>query len=171
MLCTLSDCSVTVARSRPLRLPFRDEESMAKRKFSSVVAAPALASVLIGGLLAVAGYGAAAAAAAEGGAGSGRPAFGPLTPALTARLSQDVDEPVIVLLKHQAGQGLAGSGPGRGTPAAASARAAQASLADELRVVHATGIKRFTLVNSVAATVSALEARRLAADPAVARSE
>jgi hypothetical protein len=140
---------------------------MAKRKFLSVVAAPALASVLLSGLPVVAGYGAAAAAAAKSGAGSGRPAFGPLTPALTARLSQDVDEPVIVLLKSAAGQGLAGSGPGGGTPAA-SARAAQASLADELRVVHATGIKRFTLVDSIAATVSALEARRLAADPAVA---
>ncbi len=131
---------------------------MAKRKSLSVVAAPALASVLLGGLPAVAGYGAATAAAALGGAGDGRPAFGPLTPALTARLSQDADEPVLVLLKGQAGPG----------PAAASARTAQASLVDELRLVHATGIKRFTLVNSVAATVSALEARRLAADPAVA---
>jgi hypothetical protein len=132
---------------------------MAKRKFLSVVAVPALASVILGGL-----GGGTAARGTVGGGTVGGAAFGPLTPALTALLSRDVDEPVIVLLKRQAGRGLAGAGP-----AAASARAAQASLAGELRVVHATGIKRFTLVNSVAATVSAPEARRLAADPAVAR--
>ncbi len=140
---------------------------MTKRKFLSGVAGPALASVILGGLPAVAGCG--AAAAAEGLAAGGGPAFGPLTPALTARLSRDVDEPVIVLLKSQAGPGLAGRGPEGSRWAAASARAAQASLADELEEVHATGIKRFTLVNSIAATVSALEARRLAADPGVAR--
>ena len=120
---------------------------MTKRAALSVVAVPVLASVILLGLP-------GGASAAGGGL------FGPLTPALTARLSQDVNEPVIVLLKSQAGQELGG---GR------SARAAQASLAGELRAVHAAGIKRFTLVNSVAATVSALEARRLAADPAVAR--
>jgi hypothetical protein len=111
---------------------------MAKRRCLSVVAVPVLASVLYGG-----------------------PAFGPLTPAPP---SQHVDEPVIVLLKSQAGQETAGGGP-----AAVAARAAQASLVRELQAVHATGIKRFTLVNSIAATVSAPEARQLAADPAVAR--
>jgi len=147
---------------------------MAKRTFMSVVAVPALASVILGGPSATAG-GTLAGGTAGGGAVDGGPAFGSLTPALTARLSRDVDEPVIVLLKIQAGQGLAGTRRADGAPAelaqatAASARAAQASLDDELRAVHATGIKRFTLVNSIAATVSALEARRLAADPAVAR--
>ena len=136
MACTLCICSVTVARSRLLRLPFRDEESMAKRTFLSGVAVPALASVILGGLPAP---------------GSGGPVGGATVP-------------VIVLLKSQPSQGPAGR-----EPAAASARAAQAMLDDELRAVHATGIKRFTLVNSIAATVSALEARRLAADPAVAR--
>ena len=72
--------------------------------------------------------------------------------------------PVIVLLKAQPGQGLDGRGP-----AVANARGAQATLVDELRAVHATGIERFTLVNSIAATDSPLEARRLAADPAVAQ--
>ena len=118
----------------------------------SAVAVSVLASVILGGL-----PGGVSAAAASGGP------FGPLTPALTARLSQDVDEPVIVLLKSQAG----------GAPALAlapaAARAAQASLDGELRAVRATAIKRFTLVNSIAATVSALEAQRLAADPAVSR--
>jgi hypothetical protein len=58
-----------------------------------------------------------------------------------------------VVLKNQFGQAAAG------TPAA-SARAgavsgSQSALLVELAEVHATGIKRFTLVNSVAATVSA----------------
>jgi hypothetical protein len=140
---------------------------MAERKFLSVVAVPAVVAVILGGLPAAAQ--AVTAAAAGGGAIGGR-AFGPLTPALTARLSQDVDEPVIVVLRSQAGPGQAGAQGARAPMAAASAATAvQASLAGELRAVHAAGIKRFTLVNSIAATVSALEARRLAADPAVAQ--
>jgi hypothetical protein len=72
-----------------------------------------------------------------------------------------------VVLKNQFGQAAAG------TPAA-SARAgavsgSQSALLVELAEVHATGIKRFTLVNSVAATVSAAEAQRLAANAAVAQ--
>ncbi len=70
-------------------------------------------------------------------------------------------------MKNQFGQTAAG------TPAA-SARAAavagsQSALLTELTEVHATGVKRFTLVNSVAATVSAAEAQRLAANPTVAQ--
>ena len=45
----------------------------------------------------------------------------------------------------------------------------QAALLAELSEVHATGIKQFTLVNSVAATVSAAEEQRLAANAAVAQ--
>jgi hypothetical protein len=131
---------------------------MAKPEFLSVLAVPALASVILGGLPGVTGVAVAVPPAAAG-------AFGPLTPALIARLSRNVDKPVIVLLKGQDGPGVASGGPA----AAAAAGAVQASLAGELRAVHATGIKRFTLVNSIAATVSAFEAQRLAADPAVAR--
>jgi hypothetical protein len=65
---------------------------MTKRTALSVVAVPVLASVILLGLP-------GGVSAAGGGL------FGPLTPALTARLSQDVNEPVIVLLKSQAGQG------------------------------------------------------------------
>jgi hypothetical protein len=79
---------------------------MAERKFLSVVAVPAVVAVILGGLPAAAQ--AVTAAAAGGGAIGGR-AFGPLTPALTARLSQDVDEPVIVVLRSQAGPGQAGA--------------------------------------------------------------
>ena len=45
----------------------------------------------------------------------------------------------------------------------------QAALLSELSEVHATGIRRFTLVNAVAATVSAAEAQRLAANRPSAR--
>ena len=93
----------------------------------------------------------------------GAPGYGPLTPALTRELAQHPSEPVIVILKSQAGQ--SGGTAGAVGPAAA---AAQQSLVGELQSVRATGIKRYSLVNSVAATVSALEAQRLAADPAVA---
>ena len=70
-------------------------------------------------------------------------------------------------MKNQFGQATAG------TPAARARQTAvagsQSALLTELSEVHATGVKRFTLVNSVAATVSAAEAQRLAANPAVAQ--
>jgi hypothetical protein len=74
---------------------------------------------------------------------------------------------VIVIMKAQGGQTAAGSAAARARSAAVTA--AQAPLISELRQAHATGIKRFTLVNAIAATVSAAEAQRLAADQAVAR--
>jgi hypothetical protein len=144
---------------------------MAKRRLLSVLAVPAAASALLGGIPAVAG---AATAASPGGAGTaagpGRPAFRPLTTVQAAKLAQGVDDPVIVILKGQAGpagQTQAGRAPMAAGPAAVTP--SQGSLVSELQQVHATKIKRFTLVNSVAATVSPLEARRLALDPAVAQ--
>ncbi|HEY1818530.1 MAG TPA: S8 family serine peptidase [Trebonia sp.] len=140
---------------------------------------PATASALLGAVPAVASAatpahaarpGHAASAATPTPAGSAAPggrAFGPLTSVQAARLSQGVDDPVIVILRGQAGQATGGRAPAQaGSPAV---MASQGSLLNELQQVHATQIKRFTLVNSVAATVSPLEARRLAADPAVAQ--
>jgi len=139
---------------------------MSKRKFLSVLAVSAAvsaASVVLGGVPAAV----IAATAGTAAAATDPPAFGSLPPTLAAQLSQNVDRPVIVVLKNQFGQAIAG------TPAA-SARAAavaagQSALLTELSEVHATGIKQFTLVNSVAATVSAAEAQRLAANAAVAQ--
>jgi Subtilase family len=136
---------------------------MAKRGFLSVLAVPAAASALFGGIPAVVATTAHAVHASV----SGDPAFGPLTSKLAATLAQGVDDPVIVILKSQASQASAGSVPAGAASAAAAA--IQAPLLSELQAVGATAIKRFTLVNSVAATVSPLEARRLAADPAVAQ--
>ncbi len=136
---------------------------MSKRKFLSVLAGSAAASVVLGGVPATV----IAATAGTAVAATDPPAFGSLPPTLAAQLSRNVDRPVMVVLKNQFGQAIAG------TPAA-SARAAavagsQSALLTELSDVHATGIKRFTLVNSVAATVSAAEAQRLAVNAAVAQ--
>jgi Subtilase family/Peptidase inhibitor I9 len=135
---------------------------MSKRSFWSVLAVSAAASAVLGGVPA-----AVVAVTAGSASATNDPAFGSLSPTLAARLSRNVDRPVIVVLKNQFGQATAG------TPAASARSAAvsssQSALLTELSEVHATGVKRFTLVNSVAATVSAAEAQRLAANVAVAR--
>jgi hypothetical protein len=139
---------------------------MTKRWFLTAATVSAAVAALLGGVPAV-----AIAASTGGAAATSSPDFGSLTPALAARLSQNADQPVIVVLKNQFGQATVGT-----TAAAFSAESArtaavsasQAPLLTELGAVHATAIKRFTLVNSVSATVSALEEQRLAASPAVA---
>jgi len=100
------------------------------------------------------------------GAQSSQAGSSALTAALAAHLSQDVNKPVIVFMKDQPAQAKVGSD-------AASVRAdavssAQQPLMSELAQVHATHLKRFTLVNAVAATVSAGEESRLKANPDVA---
>ena len=89
-----------------------------------------------------------------------------MTPALAAQLSKNVNQHVIVIMKSQFAAAHVGS-----TAAAARAAAvasAQAPVMGELRQVHATHIKPYRLVNSLAATVSAGEVSRLKANPAVA---
>ena len=115
---------------------------MAKRGVLYVLAVPATAGAVLGGVLTPASA----------------------APALAA---SPRNAPVIVIMKAQGGQTAAGSAAARARSAAVTA--AQAPLISELRQAHATGIKRFTLVNAIAATVSAAEAQRLAADQAVAR--
>jgi hypothetical protein len=92
--------------------------------------------------------------------------MGPMTSALAAQLSQNVNQHVIVLLKEQPSQAAVGS-------KAESVRAdaissAQQPLMSELAQVHATHIKRYTLVDSFAATVSAGEEERLKSNSLVA---
>ena len=135
---------------------------MGKRTLLSVLAVPAAAATLLGGLPAAAGAVTTAATAAPGSA-----AYPGLTPALASALSQNASEPVIVLLKSQSAPAPAGSQAAQA--AAAAVTAAQAAVTAELQQVHATAVKRFSLVDSIAATVSPLEAQRLAADPAVAQ--
>src|SRR5271170_1610752 len=82
-----------------------------------------------------------------------------LTGAQAAQLSQNVNRPVIVILKDQPGQVQAGR--------ADAISLDQDSLMSELAQVHATHIKRYQLVNAFAATVSAGEETRLSASPLV----
>jgi hypothetical protein len=90
----------------------------------------------------------------------------PLTAALAAQLSTNVSQHVIVILKGQFGAAPVGSAEA-GARVSATA-AAQAPLLSELRTVHATHVKSYQLVNSLAATVSAGEKARLEANPAIA---
>ena len=98
---------------------------------------------------------------------AGGAALPALTPALAAALSTHVTDHVIVIMKNQ--PRAVGAGTGALAGRAAAIAASQAPLISELRAVHATGVKPYRLVNALAATVSAGEAGRLAASPAVAR--
>jgi hypothetical protein len=83
----------------------------------------------------------------------------PLSTAQAAQLSQNVNTPVIVLLKNQ---------PGAATANRANAiSTSQDPLVGELSQVHAQHVTRFHVANAVSATVSKDEAARLATNPAV----
>jgi hypothetical protein len=104
-----------------------------------------------------------AASAAPGGVSA---LLGPMTPALAALLSQNVNQPVIVIMKDQPGQAPVGS-RAAGTRAA-SISSVQAPMMSELTTVHATHVKSYSLVDAFAATVSADEEDRLSANSSVA---
>src|SRR6202453_4986481 len=89
----------------------------------------------------------------------------PLSQAEAAQLSQNVNRPVLVILKDQPGQAQAGSGAQ--TERMSAVTLDQDSLMSELAQVHATHIKQYQLVTSFAATVSAGEESRLSANPLV----
>lgn len=96
---------------------------------------------------------------------AGSALLGPLTPTLAAQLSQNVNRPVIVLLKSQYAQAQVGTSAAR--QRAATVKTSQAPLMSELNQVHAAHVRQYQLVNSLAATVSAGEEQRLAANPLV----
>jgi hypothetical protein len=118
----------------------------------------AAASALVAGGAAAVAAGPARAASLD--------LLGPMTPALATSLSQDVSRPVIVIMKDQPPQASAGSRAE--TVRSDAISSAQQPLLSELAQVHATHIKRYTLVNSFAATVSAGEQERLARNSMVA---
>lgn len=90
-----------------------------------------------------------------------------LTPKLIRRLSQNVNRAVIVVMKSQP---LAVKPASHASAIRSQAIAkSQSPLLRELRQVHATHIKSFSLVNSFSATVSAGEMARLKANSAVAK--
>jgi hypothetical protein len=92
--------------------------------------------------------------------------FGVMTPALAAQLSQNVNQHVIVIMKGQAAQAHVGSQAA--AKRAAAVKGSQSSLMTELRDVHATHVKQYSLINSFAATVSKGEETRLKANGSVA---
>jgi Subtilase family len=128
------------------------------RTVSLVIAAASVPALVLGQ--------AVAAAAATAAPSAPNVATAPMTPALAAQLSQNVNQHVIVIMKSQLPAARVGS-------AAASTRAGmiasdQKPLMSELSEVHATHVKAYRVVNSFAATVSAGEESRLKADSAVA---
>jgi Subtilase family len=98
---------------------------------------------------------------------AGGVAQAPLTPALAAALSKNVNQHVIVIMKSQPAQATVGSQAA--VLRAKKVTGAQTPLMAELGEVHATDVKAYQLVNSFAATVSAGEEARLKANPAVAK--
>ena len=124
----------------------------------SLVLAAATVPALVAGQSAVAATTGAAAPAR--GAGQA-----PLTAVQAAQLSKNVSQHVIVIMKSQ----LPAAHVGSRAAAMRAARtvAAQQPLLRELRLVHATQVKTYTLVNALAATVSKGEETRLRANPAV----
>ena len=92
-------------------------------------------------------------------------AMQPLSATQAAQLSQHVNRRVVVLFRNQPRQARAGTSAARAR--AGRITAYQKPLMGELRQVHATHVRSYTLVNSLAATVSAGEEARLKTDPAV----
>ena len=93
------------------------------------------------------------------------PSGGALTAADVLRLSQNADQHVIVLMRDQY-KDLPDATNTRG-PRMSAIATSQSAVLSELTRVHASGVKAFTLINAVAATVSSAEEARLTANPDV----
>jgi hypothetical protein len=89
----------------------------------------------------------------------------PMTAALAAQLSKNVNDRVIVIMKNQ--PAAAPEGSTASAVRAAAISAIQAPVMRELRQVHATHVTAYQLVDAFAATVSAGEAARLKATSGV----
>ena len=131
----------------------------AKSRTASLVIAAAAVPALVAGQAAAAGAATAAPAARSA-------ALQPMTAALAAQLSTNVNQHVIVIMKSQLAAAPVGSHAAALRADAIATK--QAPLMTELRQVHATHVKSYRLVNSFAATVSAGEAARLKATAGVA---
>ncbi len=90
----------------------------------------------------------------------------PLTSAQATALSQNVTKHLIVLMKNQ--PAVAPAGTSAAAMRSSAIGTSQAPFMHELSLVHAAHVRSYRLVNAFAATVSAGEEARLAANPAVA---
>jgi hypothetical protein len=135
----------------------------ARGRHLSLGVAVAAASALVAGQFA-----ATAATAGTASAATTAPVTGglALSPTLAAQLSKNVSQHVIVIMKSQLAQAAVGSRAAAARSAAV--RSSQVPLMSELREVHATSVKSYTLVNGFSATVSSGEEALLKSDPAVA---
>ncbi|HJP80009.1 MAG TPA: hypothetical protein VJ914_37400 [Pseudonocardiaceae bacterium] len=128
---------------------------MQRKKTLALAAATAAAAVLA----VVQPFSATAAPTANNGQA-------PLTAQQASDLAQNVNTPVIVLMKNQPGAQAVN------TPAATTRNKTisgiQAPLVNELSQVHARNVHSYHVADAVSATVSAGEANRLAANPNVA---
>jgi hypothetical protein len=106
------------------------------------------------------------AAAATAAPATPNVALAPMTSAQAAQLSQNVNQHVIVFMKSQ--PVAAPEGSHAATVRAGTIVRQQAPFMSELREVHASHVKSYTLVNSFAATISAGEEARLKANSSVA---
>jgi Peptidase inhibitor I9 len=129
------------------------------RAFTFLIAAAAVPALLAGQSV-LAGPATAAPAAPN-------VATEPMTPALAAQLSQNVNQHVIVILRGQ--PAAAPEGSKAAATRASMITSAQQPLMSELSQVHATHVKKYQLVNSFAATVSSGEEARLKANSSVAQ--
>ena len=105
------------------------------------------------------------AAAATAAPAAPNVALAPMTSALAAQLSQNVNQHVIVIMKSQLPAAHVGSSAQTARSAVISSD--QAPVMSELRAVHATHMQAYRLVNALSAMVSAGEVTRLKANPAV----
>ncbi len=128
------------------------------RAVSLLIAAAAVPALVVGQSV--------VAAAAPAAPSAPSVAQEPMTPALAAQLSQNVNQHVIVFMKSQPAAAPVGSSAA--TTRAGMIASAQKPLMSELNEVRATHIKAYRVVNSFAATVSAGEEARLKANSSVA---
>jgi hypothetical protein len=105
--------------------------------------------------------------ATAGGATAGATGQAPLTAAQAKSLSTDVTDKVIVVFKNQVPT-IPETSTNVGRRAAAVGQV-QSGVAHELSLTGAQQVKRFQLIDALSATVSPGEAKRLAANPAVAQ--
>jgi hypothetical protein len=140
---------------------------MRKRRYLSVLTVSAAVAALVAGQSAMASAAPVTpqSLTAPTSPAASKPALTPLTAAAAAQLSQNVNKPVIVMLKNQPAQASVGStAAGVRSDAVMSS---QSSVMSELKTVHATHMQQYSLVNSLSATVSAGEEARLKANPLV----